>query len=61
VAQGFLVEVDVHPAGEGEGHHQHRARQVVGAHVRVDAALEAIASAMSSGKGPELPMQVAQP
>ena len=38
--QRLVHEVDVHRAGQGEGHHQRRAGQVVGLHVRIDAALE---------------------
>jgi hypothetical protein len=77
VPSGSFVEVDVHRAGERVGHHQRRRGEVVGAHVRVDAALEVavarqhrhrdevvarlIACEIGSGSGPELPMQVVQP
>ena len=72
----LVEQVDVHRAGERVGDAQRRRREVVHLHVGVDAALEvAVArstettarssapttSEISSGSGPELPMQVVQP
>ncbi len=40
LAERFGRQVDVHPAGERVGNYQRRRRQVVGADLRMDAALE---------------------
>ena len=75
-AERLFRQVDVHRAGQGVGHHQRRAGQVVGFDVRADAAFEvavaaehrrhhqvlrSTSAAMASGSGPLLPMQVMQP
>ena len=76
-AERVRLEVEVHRAGQRVGDHQRRRREVVHLHVGVDAALEvAVArehrgdrevvvvdglAEISSGSGPELPMQVVQP
>ena len=74
--QRLVHEVDVHRAGQGVGDDQRRAGEIVGLHVRVDAAFEiavarehrrddqvafSTALAIGSGSGPLLPMQVMQP
>jgi hypothetical protein len=35
-----VLQVDVDPAGERIRHHERRARQIIGAHQRIDAAFE---------------------
>ena len=76
LAERVVVEVEVDAAGEGVGDDQRRRHEVVGANFGVDAAFEvaiagedgtatsewaSMALEMSSGSGPELPMQVVQP
>ena len=48
-AQGVVVEVDIHVAGQGIGHHQRRRGQVIGSHFLVDATLEVAISREHGG------------
>ena len=49
LADGLLVEIDLHGAGQAIGDHQGRRRQVVGPHLGVDAALEVAVARKDGG------------
>ena len=49
-AERLPAQVDVHPSRQREGHDQHRRRQVVGPHLRMDAGLEIPVAAQHRGR-----------
>ena len=52
-AERLLGEVEIHRAGDRVGNHERRRREIVGAHVGVDAAFE-VAVAREHGRGDEV-------